>query len=75
MTERPLEKGNQGWQLIETAPKDRKVLLAEPIEGSSRNEYRIYSAEWANGDWADGANLYAGDPTHWRDMIEEPSHV
>lgn len=65
------------WRLIETAPKNKRVLVWTGI--------RIYAAEWVqnfiNGDEAFCvADLENGEsalvkPTHWQDLPEPPTSV
>ncbi len=55
----------QGWQPIETAPRDgREVLLW--VHG-------IYVIGWYHrGEWRHGPKGYAVSPTHWRPLPTPP---
>lgn len=55
------------WQAIETAPKDRPLLLAS----TKSRGWRIWATEgWDNGHWA-GQGI-RNDPTHWMELPAPP---
>ena len=62
----------QGWQPIETAPKDgTPVHLLDEITGSQR--WAVY----ARGQWRDGTHprsemVGLPSPTHWRPLPDGP---
>ena len=62
------------WQPIETAPKDRPVLVSVPT-----GEPRAFMAEWRDGSkWLDGRGVFVvfmdgqplRDATHWKPAPE-----
>jgi hypothetical protein len=74
-----LEKS--GWQPIETAPKDRKILAcwhvpATKLEGHYDEPARwdYATVEWwdSRGSWQDGSD-FPPDPTHWMPLPEPPA--
>ena len=70
---RSMEK-EQGWMTIETAPKDRWLLVAGPKARTSA--YAMVALFDGNG-WEsadDGYHTYM-NPTHWRELPPPPSGV
>ena len=60
------------WQPIETAPKDRKILLYDPSYGGLHDpagEGSIFVGQFSGG-WADGD--FDMQPTHWMPLAEPP---
>lgn len=68
------------WQPIETAPKDRWVLLAykghttlgcwaTDVEHGADWEGQLGMAGWCAIEWPNGE---APEPTHWMDLPEAP---
>jgi hypothetical protein len=59
------------WQPIETAPKDREVLLLMP---SGEQRVGKWSTDSLRGNWqtADGLDLFYDPPTHWMPLPEPP---
>lgn len=72
------------WQPIETAPKDRSVLLYEPIGGWWLPEPRpgvvphIWVGNWWKGDTLNRAQwngaMYSA-PTHWMPLPAPPTEI
>ena len=57
------------WQPIETAPKDRPILLAAWV---AAGPYYVLEVGWweeDGGHWAFGSE---GDPTHWMTLPSPP---
>lgn len=70
-----LDRPPQGWQPIETAPKDGTTLLGydssrtyEPEEGLGAVEFM----RWIDGAWRD-PSTYSMRPTHWQPLPPAPS--
>lgn len=63
------------WQPIETAPKDRWILVAE--EQIEAPPYDAYAARWHDdGYWMARCGQYvtqSPEPTHWRLLHEPPA--
>lgn len=64
------------WRAIETAPRDRRILLWNGVTG-------VYSAEWmplpesADGvwpllQWGGKTGRWFPEPTHWMPLPEPP---
>ena len=67
------EAERDGWQPIETAPKDGTTLLLG-------HSVTVFDGWWSEGDgaWIDGENNMFGDhigyePTHWRPLPSPPT--
>jgi hypothetical protein len=62
------------WQPIETAPKDRRILVFEP--GDCDEEGFIDVVHWYMGDtedyWADWDWKKSCNPTHWQPLPAPP---
>lgn len=67
------ERESGGWQLIDSAPKDKEILIS--------TKYGVYCARWYRNNWLPVAedNYYSewndfkpGDVTHWMSMPESP---
>jgi hypothetical protein len=61
------------WQPIETAPKDKQILIWSPM-------YRVCHVEWCNARWMivhDSGDPYyqviPDDATHWQPSPEPPT--
>lgn len=61
----------QGWQPIETAPRDDTQVLvwSKPEDGFSHVQRRI--DRWRNGNWYH--SRLAMPPTHWRPLPAPPA--
>lgn len=64
----------EGWQPIETAPRDKWLLLAEaPYEPGP---YDAYAGHWhSDGYWLSNCGQYVTEtpePTHWRPLPQPP---
>lgn len=65
-----------GWQPIETAPKDRDILVYipdadDPIDIVCWANYRPRGFFWAHARCADGSHV-SYEPTHWQPLPEAP---
>jgi hypothetical protein len=64
------------WQPIDTAPKDRVVLLYVPDMGNWPDDPAIVTAIWGDGQgWVDNGMAHCatyGHPTHWMPLPEPP---
>jgi hypothetical protein len=66
------------WQPIETAPKDRSVLLWQPSRGVCRAIWTTCDSKWSveQDDFSWGEDdekvRIAESPTHWMDLPERP---
>lgn len=62
---------SSGWQLIETAPHETWLLLAEPpVTQGEKWNLKVGKASW--GDRA-GTRGWAGYATHWQSLPAPPS--
>ena len=64
-----------GWRLIETAPKDRAILVAWKAKDGA---WLIWNGRWVGelGCWCSAhtpAYSILGAPTHWMPLPEPPS--
>lgn len=64
----------EGWQSIETAPKDGRFLLA--VQAGPRDDGEPYvpdTIRWFNGQWDNGMSecIYFV-PTHWMPLLPSP---
>ena len=63
-----------GWQPIETAPRDGEPIMI----GCSRTQSQRW-AVWSGGMWRDGQDFAGGrisgvpSPTHWRPLFTPPA--
>lgn len=58
--------GGEGWQPIETAPKDCEILLAgQWLSGS----WQVTTGQWLINRWR---FVGEGQPTHWMSLPEPP---
>ena len=81
----PLNEPQSAWQLIETAPKDRPIMLC--VEGFLPCVGRWWPVDscWASFDWeghfesdkemSDHVNCSSYEPTHWKPLPAGPSMV
>jgi hypothetical protein len=60
------------WQLIETAPKDGRFILATPCFGTSKTPYQIYWFTGKKQHWLHGATKLTANPTHWMPLPQPP---
>lgn len=59
----------QGWQPIETAPKDGTLILGWD------KDFDCMIVEWSYDRWRcshDGEDMYTPEPTHWMQLPEPP---
>jgi hypothetical protein len=73
------------WQKMETAPKDRRILVFVPNTYDNVTISGIFTAQWVNGlKWQGWESGHAGyqdesatinDPTHWRELPEGPADM
>lgn len=61
------------WQPIETAPKDRWILIYGARE-EPYNESHVSLVEWDGGGWWGqyGEPVLTDVPTHWMELPEPP---
>ena len=59
-----------GWQPIETAPKNRRVLVARPGEEPVIAENVMYTS--AGYSWCSGYQEMRIRPTHWMPLPPPP---
>lgn len=70
MTDTPTHA--DGWQPIETAPRDRKILAFNAF-------MQVYETRWLDGEWPcrmDGCGrmgTWYCRPTHWMSLPEPPA--
>jgi hypothetical protein len=78
--------GDDGWQPIETAPRDGTRMLLwvavneEPVIAAwcvSRAPYRFegWSTGWETASGYDVGYASIGDPTHWRPLPAPPQEA
>jgi hypothetical protein len=81
--------GDEAWKPIETAPKDRHILLYGEVDGGNRScDKTLVSAIWVSGgepsdifgeeggwmvSFTDDCIAAVVDPTHWREKPLPPS--
>jgi hypothetical protein len=79
-TEGPMRKGREAataawnrraspWRTMETAPRDRKPVLA-----TARPNKAVFIVRWDGWDWVD-AGLGLRQPTHYQPLPEPPEGV
>ena len=68
----PIEKREEGWQPIETAPKDGTWIIGvwKNVLGELGVVPVRWGVSWDNQYWANGVVVY--EPTHWRPLPEPP---
>lgn len=82
-------EGDEAWKPIETAPKDRHILLYGEVDGGNRScDKTLVSAIWVSGgepgdifgeeggwmvSFTDDCIAAVVDPTHWREKPLPPS--
>lgn len=60
-------------QPMETAPRDRRILLKANVYHLIRNEWRIVGTRWIEGLWRDGTPF--GDKPKWHDWCGTPTAI
>jgi hypothetical protein len=81
--------GDEAWKTIETAPKDRHILLYGEVDGGNRScDKTVVGAIWVNGgepsdifgeeggwmvSFTDDCIAAVVDPTHWQEKPLPPS--
>lgn len=69
---------NNGWQLIDTAPRDGEVCILSDGKDVSQGEFDSWERGFVRHDTAkdsDGPGAYyeIWDPTHWQPLPKPPT--
>lgn len=69
--------GREGWQPIETAPKDgTRVLLAAPGHLTMIGSFEAWKTIHAAGPWWwSNGSMITPDPTHWQPLPAPPKET
>jgi hypothetical protein len=65
------------WQPVETAPKDREILLTDARTAEAYAVAQFDTNKQGEGRWftADGAGYHFEVFTHWMELPAQPPHA
>lgn len=64
-----------GWMPIESAPKDRSILVYNPMVGAYQSAYRAVDGindEWPCFLWGERPGCWYPVPSHWHPLPAAP---